>query len=67
MIEEAVRSVIETDYPHKRNITILLATEARAPDARDHAEKIISVLGTREIEIINIVHPDGIEGEGRVK
>lgn len=39
------------------NITILLATEARAPDARSHAERIIETYGKNDVNIINIVHP----------
>ncbi len=41
MIEEAVLSVIHNDYRYKENITILLATEARAPHANMHAEEIV--------------------------
>lgn len=32
VIEDAVLSIIDTDYRYKENITILLATEARAPE-----------------------------------
>lgn len=66
VIEEAVLSVIHNDYRYKENITILLATEARAPHADSHAEEIIKNHGSRA-SIINIVHPDWLENEGKVK
>lgn len=49
---------MDNDYPHKKNITILLATEARAPDAENHAKRIIETFTSSEIEIVNIVHPE---------
>lgn len=63
VIEEAVVSVMNNDYPHKKNITILLATEARAPDAEGHAARIIENFRDQEISIVNIVHPADIPGE----
>lgn len=66
VIEEAVLSVIHNEYQYKENLTILLATESRAPNASSHANKIIKELGSR-IRIINIIHPDNLPNEGRVK
>lgn len=51
---------MKNDYLYMENITILLATEARAPDAESHARKIIENYG-REIHIENIVHPSDLE------
>jgi hypothetical protein len=39
------------------NVTILLATEARAPDAQNHAAKIVDRYG-KDIDIVNVLHPD---------
>jgi cellulose synthase/poly-beta-1,6-N-acetylglucosamine synthase-like glycosyltransferase len=66
VIEEAVLSVIGNDYRYKENLTILLASESRAPHAVEHANEIIKQHGTK-IQIINIVHPDGLPDEGKVK
>lgn len=66
VIEEAVHSVLENNYPYKNNITLLLATEGRAPSANTHAETIIREYGEK-IHIVNIVHPDGLPNEGKVK
>jgi hypothetical protein len=41
VIEESVLSVIATEYRYRENITILLATEARAPDGETHARHIV--------------------------
>lgn len=41
VIEESVLSVIGTDYRYRESITILLATEARAPDGETHARHIV--------------------------
>lgn len=51
---------MKNDYPYMENVTILLATEARAPDAESHAAKIIENYGSR-IHITNIVHPTDLE------
>lgn len=67
VIAEAVQSLCSNDYPHKKNVTILLATEARAPDAEKHAEQVIREYGEKEIHIVNIVHPDNLPEEWRVK
>lgn len=66
VIEEAIISLMSNDYRYMENVTILLATEARAPDAQDHARKIVNTYG-KNINIVNILHPDGLEWEGRVK
>ena len=57
VIEEAVLSVISCEYRYKENITILLATEARAPHAVTHADRIIAEYGEK-LNIRNIIHPD---------
>jgi hypothetical protein len=48
-------------------VTILLATESRAQDAESHANKIIENYGSGKAEILSIVHPADIPGEGKVK
>ena len=67
VIEENILSIIANDYIYMENITILLATEARAPDAKWHAEKIIDVYWKCNIKIVNIVHPANIPWEWKVK
>ena len=67
VIEENILSIIATEYPYKENITILLATEERAPDAEKHAEKIIKTYGNDQISICNIVHPGNLPDEWKVK
>lgn len=41
VIEENIFALQNIIYPYKENITILLATEARAPDGSHHAERIM--------------------------
>jgi cellulose synthase/poly-beta-1,6-N-acetylglucosamine synthase-like glycosyltransferase len=67
VIEEAVQSVIQNEYLYRENITILLATEERAPDAQNHAKALQEKFVQEPIKIINSVHPVGIPGEGKVK
>lgn len=67
VIEENVLSILHNETPFKRHVTILLATEARAPHGEENAKKIITKYGNSGIEIVNVVHPDGISGEGKVK
>jgi cellulose synthase/poly-beta-1,6-N-acetylglucosamine synthase-like glycosyltransferase len=67
VIEENVVAILENDFPFQKNITILLATEARAKDAESHAKRIIAEYSHRNVEIVNVVHPEGIPGEGKVK
>lgn len=63
VIEDAVKSLLETEYQYKENITILLATEARVPEATTHAEYIIEKYKNEKINIVNIVHPENLPGE----
>jgi cellulose synthase/poly-beta-1,6-N-acetylglucosamine synthase-like glycosyltransferase len=68
VIEENVEAILANDYPNMGSITILLATEARVPDAEVHALAIIrkfSVLSS--VKIVNVVHPENLPGEGKVK
>jgi hypothetical protein len=67
VIEENIIAILDTYYPYKENIIVLLATEARAPDGSRHAEKIIKEYAGKGIEIVNIIHPADIEWEGKVK
>lgn len=48
---------------YTENITILLATESRVPEATKHAERIIQEHGKSGMNIVNIVHPDGLPDE----
>jgi cellulose synthase/poly-beta-1,6-N-acetylglucosamine synthase-like glycosyltransferase len=41
VIEENIIAIQATYYPYQKNIVVLLATEARAPDGASHAERII--------------------------
>lgn len=68
VIEENVTSILNTRYAFKENVTILLATESRAPDAEKHAKKIIECYnGINQVTIISIVHPSNLPNEWRVK
>lgn len=67
VIEENILSILANDYIYMENVTILLATEERVPDARSHAEKIIEKHGKKDTKIINIVHPANIPLEWKVK
>jgi cellulose synthase/poly-beta-1,6-N-acetylglucosamine synthase-like glycosyltransferase len=66
VIEEAVVSIVKNEYRYMENVTILLATEARAPHAESHAKKIIEEYG-KKVDVVNIVHPAEQEWEGKVK
>lgn len=61
VIEDAVSSILATTYQYKKNITILLATEARVPEAKKFAEIIIEKYKNSDVSIYNIVHPENIE------
>ena len=67
VIEENILSIIVAKYPYKHNITVLLATEARAPDGQSHAERIIHEHSGKGINIVNIIHPEWLPDEGKVK
>jgi Glycosyl transferase family group 2 len=67
VIEENILSLLATEYLYRENITVLLATEARAPDAETHAQNIIANHGNKGINIVNIVHPADLPNEGKVK
>jgi Glycosyl transferase family group 2 len=67
VIEENILSLLATEYLYRENITVLLATEARAPDAETHARNIIANHGSKGINIVNIIHPADLPNEGKVK
>lgn len=58
VIEENILSILANEYMYMENITVLLATESRAPDAEAHAKKIMKEHGNKGITIVNVVHPD---------
>lgn len=55
VIEENVVAIAGNDYPHAENITVLLATESRVPEAEANAAKIIAKFKDSKIEIVNVV------------
>ena len=63
VIEENVLSIVNAEYLYKENITLLLATEARAPNAQKFAEHIIQKYQNSPVKIINIVHPENLPDE----
>ncbi len=67
VIEENVMAILENEYAFMDKVTILLATEARAPDAEKHAQTIIKKFANSAVKIVNIVHPENIPGHGKVK
>lgn len=67
VIEENVAAIAANEYPHLDKVTVLLATEARVPEAEGNAARIIERFKDSPIEVVNVSHPDGIPGEGRVK
>lgn len=67
VIEDNVSAILANEYPFMDQITILLATEERAPEAEKHAKAIIKKFSKSKIEIVSIVHPANIPGEGKVK
>jgi cellulose synthase/poly-beta-1,6-N-acetylglucosamine synthase-like glycosyltransferase len=61
VIEENVEAILANDYPNMGSITILLATEARVPDAEVHALAIIRKFSTlSSVKIVNVVHPENL-------
>ena len=58
VIEENILSILKTEYAYPENITVLLATEARAPHGEANAQKIIQEYSGKGINIANIVHPE---------
>lgn len=67
VIEENILSILATEYLYRENITVVLATESRAPHWQKHAERIISEYTGKWINIVNIVHPEWVSWEGKVK
>lgn len=67
VIEENILAITRNEYPYLENVTVLLATEARVPEAEGNAARIIERFKDSPIEIVNVPHPDGLPGEGRVK
>lgn len=63
VIEDAVKSLIANEYRYPENVTILFATEERAPEAKDHAEYLIEKYKDEKMRLVNIVHPANIPGE----
>ncbi len=67
VIEENIRALLATEYQYPENVTIILATEERAPKAQEYATLCMEKYKDAPMKIINIVHPSGIPGEGKVK
>ena len=67
VIEDNVTAILANDYPFMNMVTVLLATEARAPQAESHAKAIIQKFQKSKIEIVNVIHPANIPGDWKVK
>lgn len=67
VIEENILSILKTKYTYPENITVLLATEARAQHGETNAKKIIQEYSGKWVNIVNIVHPEWVEWEWKVK
>ena len=63
VIEDNVLAILGNEYPFMSQITILLATEERAPDAEQHAAAIIKKFKGEKVTIVNVVHPADLPGE----
>lgn len=67
VIEENILALINNDFPYKENVTILLATEERWPWAIQNAEQILEKFKKSSIKIVNIIHPEWLKDEWKVK
>lgn len=67
VIEDNILSIIANDFPYMENITVLLATEERWPNAIIDAELIIERFKNSPIKIVNIIHPSWLKWEWKVK
>ncbi|EKE27600.1 MAG: hypothetical protein ACD_3C00188G0016 [uncultured bacterium (gcode 4)] len=67
VIDENLQSILNNDFPYKENITVLLATEERWPNAIADSEKIVEKYKNSQINIVNIIHPDWLKDEWKVK
>jgi hypothetical protein len=67
VIEDNVNAILANDFPFMDRITVLLATESRAPEAEEHSKAIIAKFSREKIEIVSVIHPAGLPGEGKVK
>ncbi|MDD2515742.1 MAG: glycosyltransferase family 2 protein [Candidatus Gracilibacteria bacterium] len=67
LIDESVFAIIENDYPHKENITVILAPEERKEGAVDIAIRVCEKYKNLPISVQYVSHPDKLPGEGRVK
>lgn len=68
VIEMAVKAFENNDYPHKKNVTIVLCAEWRSPHAVKVAHDIMEKLsGVVSFRLVPVIHPDNLPDEGKVK
>lgn len=69
VVEHNILSILHNHYPYKNQITVLLATEERGgEEAIEIANTVVAKYhGQEGIEVVNVVHPGAIPGEGKVK
>lgn len=60
----AVKAFENNDYPHKKNVTVVLCAEGRSPQAVKVAHDIMERLsGVVSFRILPVIHPDGLPNE----
>ncbi|TSC76092.1 MAG: hypothetical protein G01um101433_822 [Parcubacteria group bacterium Gr01-1014_33] len=62
VVRESILSLARTNYL-KEKLLVVLATEERAPESQEVAEKIRQEFGSQFFKFLITVHPDNIPGE----
>ncbi len=67
VVDENIQSILANNYPYKDKIVVILCTEERWPWAIENGTKIEKKYKDSSIEVINIIHPDWLKDEWKVK
>ena len=65
--EPGIRSLCEQRFPPSRMLVVLAVEERAAPAIKEGARAVQERYRGRFLEVLVVVHPDGLPGEARVK
>jgi hypothetical protein len=67
VLESSISSYVRADYDHSKIIMVLACEERAGGEGLSHAKILEEKYGDKFFKFIRSVHPDGIEGEAKVK
>ena len=67
IIEPGIKSIAESSFPQERIIVVIAMEERASEEVKADARALITAYKNKFFDFLEVIHPDGIAGEARVK